>query len=132
MKTTFRRLGYEVVRCRSRSFTVVIRWILDLQLLDAIQPALKHIQPTVNKWWLEGKKYSIVAKEHVLHAYGISKTRSQKAWKDAKPRLEKTWKDVKASFSRLSACESLPMLSAQLRSHSKAQQILNLVKLMLV
>ena len=68
-----------------------------MQLLGAAQPALQYIQPAFNKVWAQGKYYSIVGKKHVLHAYSLSRTKSQKAWQEAKPRLEKAWKDVKVS-----------------------------------
>ena len=70
----------------------------ETQLLEAAQPALKHIQPTFDKLWAQGKEYTVLGKKHALHAYAISKTKSQKTWKEAKPRIDKTWKDVKVDF----------------------------------
>ena len=66
-----------------------------MQLLMSVEPALQHVRPTLDKAWTKSKVYFSLGKKHGVWAYGISKTKSQQAWKDARPKLESSWKEIK-------------------------------------
>lgn len=64
-------------------------------MTKAVQPAVKHVQPTLETAWKHGKRYSRQGHAQALWALGVTRAKTVSAWKTAQPAVNKALTDSK-------------------------------------
>jgi len=62
---------------------------LCLQLLQAVDPAVKQVQPVLDSAWKQGKAVTHQGRVRALQAFAVAKAKSSHYCKEAKPALDR-------------------------------------------
>ena len=71
------------------------------QLRQSVDPAVKKVQPYLDKAWTQGKSLSLQGQEQAKSAYAITRSNSLKAYAATQSHTQKYWKQLKPTVQKI-------------------------------